>query len=428
MWNGAPRGVVAPTPRCGRAAIGYARRAVDADKLLQRYEAAFEGLEAPFAYVDLDAMGANASAMLDRAAGKPIRIASKSVRCRDLLERVGELDDRFRGLLCLTLEEALFLSEAGFADLVVAYPTTDRRAIAEVARRVATDPGSAPTLMVDDVVQLDLIEGASGSGGGPVRVAIDVDVGYRALRGALELGPKRSPIRDGGAARALAEEIVARPGLELDGLMAYEGQIAGVGDATPGARARNLAVRAMQRRSIADVRARRAEMVAAVREVAALRFVNGGGTGSLELTSAEPAVTELAAGSGFYAPVLFDHYSRFELTPAAGFAVPVVRRPAPGIATALGGGYVASGVPGEDRLPEPFLPAGLRLDAEEAAGEAQTPLLGEAALRLRIGDRVYMRHAKAGELCERFDSLHLISGAEIVEEVPTYRGEGHCFL
>jgi D-serine deaminase-like pyridoxal phosphate-dependent protein len=139
-------------------------------------------------------------------------------------------------------------------------------------------------------------------------------------------------------------------------------------------------------------------------------------------------VTEVAAGSGLFAPALFDRYRSFAPTPAAFFAIPVVRRPSPGVATALGGGYVASGPPARDRLPEPVYPPGLRLDPREGAGEAQTPLLGPAADSLRVGDRVWMRHAKAGELCERFSSLFLVSGERILEEVPTYRGEGRCFL
>jgi D-serine deaminase-like pyridoxal phosphate-dependent protein len=168
--------------------------------------------------------------------------------------------------------------------------------------------------------------------------------------------------------------------------------------------------------------------VEAVSAVAELEFVNGGGTGSIELTAAEKAVTEIAAGSGFYAPVLFDYYRAFELRPAAMFALPVVRRPARRIATALGGGYLASGPGDRLRLPEPYLPAGLRLDPLEGAGEVQTPLLGDAAARLRVGDRVYMRHVKAGELCERFNSLYLVEGDAIVDQVPTYRGEGRAFL
>jgi D-serine deaminase-like pyridoxal phosphate-dependent protein len=165
-----------------------------------------------------------------------------------------------------------------------------------------------------------------------------------------------------------------------------------------------------------------------VGELTELEFVNGGGTGSLELTAAEDAVTEVTAGSGFYAPALFDHYSRFRLTPAAGFALPVVRKPSPKVATALGGGYLASGSGDRARLPSPWLPAGLSLDPGEGAGEVQTPLLGAAAAGLEIGDRAYLRHAKAGELCERFNTLHLVEGDEIVDVVPTYRGDGKAFL
>ena len=398
------------------------------DALHDRYEAIFEGIEAPFAFVDLDALDANADAMLARAGGKPIRVASKSVRCRQVLDRIDGHDERFRGLLCFTLPEALMLAEAGRRDIVVAYPTVDRHAISRLAELAHADPQAAPVLMVDEAAQLDLIEGSVGAGPTPIPVAIDIDVGYRALGGAIQAGPKRSPIRTAAVARRFAEEIASRPGLQLVGLMAYEGQVAGVGDAAPGRAIRNLGIRRMQRASMAEIAERRAEIAAAVSAVAPLRFVNGGGTGSLELTTREEAVTELAAGSGFYAPALFDDYSRFTLRPAAGFALPVVRRSAPGCVTALGGGYVASGAAGEDRLPAPWLPAGLHLDKFEGAGEVQTPLLGEVAVRLRVGDRVYMRHAKAGELCERFDRLHLVAGDAIVAEAPTYRGEGYAFL
>jgi D-serine deaminase-like pyridoxal phosphate-dependent protein len=159
-----------------------------------------------------------------------------------------------------------------------------------------------------------------------------------------------------------------------------------------------------------------------------LQIVNGGGTGSLHSTAVEPAITEVAAGSGLYGPTLFDAYRAFAPRPAALFALPVVRRPGRGVVTALGGGYLASGSADAARLPQPHLPAGLRLDSQEGAGEVQTPLLGDVADRLRIGDRVYLRHGKAGELCERFASLYLLEGGRIVDEVATYRGEGQCFL
>ena len=393
-----------------------------------RYEATFAEVEAPFAFVDLDAMWSNAAAMLDRAGGKPIRVASKSLRCRPLLERILASDKRFAGLMTFTLPETLWLAERGYENLLLAYPTTDVEALRELALRSVANPGGAPIVMVDCVEHLDAIESVLGAGAAPVRVCIDVDAGWWAFGGRAKIGPKRSPVRTVEQAVALAQEIERRPQLELAALMVYEGQIAGVGDRPPGRRLRGATIRWMQRRSAAELAKRRGAIVAAIRELTPLPIVNGGGTGSLELTGAEEAVTEVTAGSGFYAPTLFDAYSRFTLTPAAGFALPVVRKPTPRVATALGGGYLASGSGDVARLPSPWLPAGLRLDPEEGAGEVQTPVLGDPAAQLSIGDRVYFRHAKAGELCERFEVLHLVEGGEIVDVVPTYRGEGHAFL
>jgi D-serine deaminase-like pyridoxal phosphate-dependent protein len=393
-----------------------------------RYERVFSEVEAPFAFVDLDAMWTNAEDMARRACGKPIRLATKSVRCRELLQRVLARGEGFAGLLTFTLPETLWLASEGFENLLLAYPTADRSALSELAVRSAANPDQAPVVMVDCVEHLEMIESVLGTGAAPVRLCIDVDAGWWTLGGRVKAGPKRSPVHTVADAVSLAREIEARPQLRLVALMAYEGQIAGVGDRPPGRRLRGAAIRFMQRRSDRELRKRRGKVVSAVREVAEIELVNGGGTGSLELTAADQSVTELAAGSGLYAPVLFDHYSRFTPTPAAAFALPVVRRPGRGVVTALGGGYLASGSGDAVRLPSPWLPEGLRLDPEEGAGEVQTPLLGEAADGLRIGERVYFRHTKAGELCERFDSLYLVEGGEIVDQVPTYRGEGRTFL
>jgi D-serine deaminase-like pyridoxal phosphate-dependent protein len=387
-----------------------------------RLDRATAGLEPPFAVVDLDAFDANAADLLRRATGTPVRLATKSVRARALQARA--LSAGFRGQLCFTLPEALWLAGLGAEDLVVAYPTADRAGL----RALASGPhASAVTVMVDSREHLDLIE-AAACGGAPVRVAIDVDAGWWPLLGRVRIGAKRSPVRTPQQAASLAAEIVSRPGLRLAGLMAYEAQIAGVGDAPPGNPLRGAALRAMQRASGREIADRRAAIVSAVREVAPLRFVNGGGTGSVEATAAEASVTEVAAGSGLFAPTLFDAYRAFTPRPAAFFALPVVRRPSPRAATVLGGGYPASGPAGRDRLPRPAFPPGLRLDPLEGAGEVQTPLLGRGARSLRVGDRVWMRHAKAGELCERFDVLHLVQGDRRVATVPTYRGEGRTFL
>ncbi len=407
---------------------------MDPETLKARYDAILATATPPFAFVDLDALGRNAAALLAQGGGLPIRVASKSVRSTALLRRILDLDPGFRGVLAFTLPEALHLSERGFENIVVGYPTVDRGAISRAARIEAESPAGAPVLMVDDRPHLDLIEGAIGAGAASVRVCLDIDAGWWPLGGRLaRIGPKRSPVHDAERARRMAREIEDRPGTRLAGLMAYEGQIAGVGDRVPGRPLRSAAIRAMQRGSLRDLRRRLPGIVAAVRETVAetgagLEFVNGGGTGSLARTAALGVVDELTAGSGFYAPALFDTYRSLALEPAAFFCLPVVRRPVGGIATLLGGGYVASGAAGRDRLPEPHLPGGLRLDRSEGAGEVQTPVTGAAAYSLRIGDRVYLRHAKAGELCERFDRLYLIEGEAIVDEVATYRGEGRTFL
>jgi D-serine deaminase-like pyridoxal phosphate-dependent protein len=394
----------------------------------RRYEHAFADVDAPFAFVDLDGMWQNARDMLRRAAGKPIRVASKSLRCRPLVERILAHDPGFQGLLTYTLPETLWLAGHGISDLVLAYPTVDRGALAALAEVTDGDPSGAPVVMVDCREHLDLIERVVGSGHSPIRVAIEIDVSYWLAGGRVKIGAKRSPVRTPAAASALARDIATRQGVRLVGLMAYEAQIAGVGDRVPGKRLRSALIGAMQRSSAREIRERRAQVVAAVAEVTELEFVNGGGTGSIESTGSESAVTEIAAGSGFYAPALFDNYSSFSPRPAAIFALPIVRKPSRSIATALGGGYLASGIGDATRLPRPYLPPGLRFDSMEGAGEVQTPLLGEAARDLKVGDNVYMRHTKAGELCERFNELYLVSGSEIVDQVPTYRGEGRCFL
>jgi D-serine deaminase-like pyridoxal phosphate-dependent protein len=403
------------------------------EQAYERLERATEGLQAPFALIDLDAMNANARDLVRRAGGKPIRLASKSLRCRGLQERV-LAGEGFRGTLAYTLPEALWLAEHGARDIVVAYPTADATALRELAERSGQDAGSI-AVMVDSAEQLPLIErAASGVAGVRVRVCLDIDAGWRALGGRARVGVKRSPAHTPQQAAELATAVVASESVQLVGVMMYEAQIAGVGDTPPGRPLRARAIRAMQALSTRELAARRAAVVEAVEGVLAragqqpLELVNGGGTGSLERTSRERAVSELTAGSGLYAPGLFDAYRAFSPTPAALFALPVVRRPGPGVVTALGGGYLASGAGDGARLPHPYLPAGLRLDGEEGAGEVQTPLLGKAADGLALGARVYLRHAKAGELCERFTTMHVLEGDRIVDELPTYRGEGVCFL
>ncbi|RRS02115.1 amino acid deaminase/aldolase [Glycomyces terrestris] len=396
-----------------------------ADQRFGALDRATAGLQPPFAAVDLDAFDTNAAILRRNAIGKPLRLASKSLRCRALMRRA-LAQPGFKGVLGFTLPEALWLAEE-FDDVVVAYPTADTdalRALAaddELARRI--------TLMVDSVEHLDFLSRhVEPNPSRPLRLCLELDVSLELLGGRVHLGAFRSPVRTPDQALDMAHEIDKRPGVRLVGIMGYEGQIAGVQDAYSAAALKSPIVRLMQTVSKAELAERRAEAVAAVRRVTDLEFVNGGGTGSVVSTATDPSVTEIAAGSGLYSPALFDGYRSIRPLPAAFFALPVVRRPKRGMVTALGGGWIASGAPGRDRLPKPTFPLGLRYVATEGAGEVQTPLRGRAADGLAVGDRVWMRHAKAGELAERVNTLHLVQRGEVVDEVPTYRGEGRAFV
>jgi D-serine deaminase-like pyridoxal phosphate-dependent protein len=398
---------------------------VEHSAMLKRLDRATADLETPVAVVDLAAFDTNAAALAARSGGKPLRVASKSVRCRALLNRVLGRPG-WHGVMAYTLPEAIWLVRSGVSDdVLVAYPSVDRTAIAELT--AAPELAAAVTLMVDDVAHLDLVDAVTAPGERPdVRICLELDASWRPA-GPLHVGVRRSPVHAAAQAGALAQRIAARPGFRLVGLMSYEAHIAGVGDAPPGQAWRARAIRLMQRRSFPELLRRRGAAVAAVRQHADLEFVNGGGTGSVAATASDPSVTEVAAGSGLYGPTLFDAYTTWRPIPAAMFALSVVRRPAPRIATVLGGGWIASGPADKSRLPTPWLPTGLRFRSDEGAGEVQTPLLGAAAEELRPGDRVWFRHAKAGELCEHVNELHLVDG-DTATPAPTYRGEGHAFL
>jgi D-serine deaminase-like pyridoxal phosphate-dependent protein len=393
----------------------------------ERLKHAVRGERMPHALVDLPAFDANLDRCVARLNGKRLRIATKSVRSPELLRR---LLDRgrgaCRGLMCFAVSEAEWLIEQGFDDLLVAYPSVQAADVDAIAR--ATAAGKDVSIVVDSIAHLEALASAGRAKSVRCRAVIELDLSWR-IPG-LHFGVRRSPLRSVEDVLRLLRAARRLDSVEVVGLMAYEAHLAGVPDRTPGAPARSAVVRALKRLAAPAAARLRAETVAAARaEGFALGIVNGGGTGSLPATAAEPAVTEVTAGSAFFDPHLFDGVTGLELAPACFFACQVVRAPDPGIVTCHGGGYVASGEAGPDRLPVPWLPAGLELLAHEGAGEVQTPLrTTRASVRLAPGDPVFFRHAKAGELAERFNELLLVDGDRIIGRAKTYRGHGLAFL
>ncbi|AVZ41193.1 MULTISPECIES: alanine racemase [unclassified Dietzia] len=390
-------------------------RASDA---VEAVDVATTGLDAPLAALHLPTLRTNLADLRRRAGGTRIRIASKSVRSRGVLEEVLgpglRGDESVRGIMAYSLAEALWLVEAGCRDVLLGYPSVDRGALG----RLGADPAAlgAVTLMVDDERHLEI---ARESGAGGARVCVDVDASLRL--GPLHLGVRRSPLRSPVDVEPLVRRAVDM-GFRVVGAMFYEAQVAGVPDDVRGVGL----VKRLSMRRLLGVRHAVADVIAGLTGERP-EIVNSGGSGSIAESAADPAVTEVTAGSGLFVPGLFDHYRSFTPRPSLFYALPAVRTPARGLTTFLYGGYVASGAPGPDRLPVPALPTGLRYLGREGAGEVQTPVRGDVA----IGDRAWWRHAKAGEVCERFDTLHVVDdtaqGSAVVDRWPTYRGEGKCF-
>lgn len=389
------------------------------------YKKVFDGHPMPFAFVDLDLLDQNIRQIASRACGKRIRLASKSIRCTGILRRIFAADTCFQGIMCYTALEAVYLASQGFDDLLIGYPAWNEHDIAAVAS--ATAGGARITLMIDSIEHVERIEAMASQHGVRLPLCLEVDMSMD-IPG-LHFGVWRSPVRSVEQAKPIIERIKASSHVLLDGVMGYEAQVAGLGDNFPGQRAKNALVRRLKQRSIGEIAERRAAIVALVRSRGIMpRFVNGGGTGSIDSTREEAVVTEITAGSGFYAPALFDNYRDFRYAPAAAFAIEIVRRPRPSLYTCLGGGYIASGSTGPEKQPAPYLPEGAKLLPLEGAGEVQTPISYDGPLTLHIGDPIFMRHSKAGELCERFTHLYLVSDGRIVDKVMTYRGDEQCFI
>ncbi|MEZ4316993.1 MAG: alanine racemase [Myxococcota bacterium] len=379
--------------------------------------AALEGQRRPCALVDLDAFDRNLDRLLAPLGSHTLRVASKSVRVPKLLERVLQRPG-CRGVLCTHVEEARLLAERGLDDLLVAYPPAPEDAPAYAALTAA---GTRVWAMVDAVPAVRALAEAARTAGVEVELCVDIDLSLRV--GGVHIGVRRSPLRSAEQVLALAQVIADTPGVRLTAVLAYEAQVAGVQDRTGSVQ--DLAMKWVKHRSRALAVERRQAVVDGLRDAGfAIEVVNGGGTGSVDFTATDPSVTEISAGSGLFCPHLFDGYAGLALEPSAFFALAVTRSSDSGYATCFGGGYVASGSAGPDRLPRPWWPEGLSVVGIEGFGEVQTPF---GAPGLSWGDTVLCRHAKAGELTEHFAEVVLIAGGSVVDVVPTYRGLGARF-
>jgi len=390
----------------------------------EMYKKAISGKPLPIACLDLDMLDKNISSLLERSRTKPVRIATKSIRSVTVLKYIQEKSESFIGFMSFTLEEACFISDNGLDNILLGYPTMQRAAIEEVGNRIKN--GKNIVLMVDREEHVSQLNTIGKEIGCSFSVCIDVDVSTKFP--GVYFGVHRSSVKSNQDFTQLLNTIVNCENVEPVGLMGYEAQIAGVSDGQHGKKTKSSIVRTLKKRSIPKIAARRKILVKLYKGITDREpiIVNAGGTGSIESSVEENWVNEVTIGSGFYQPSLFDDYKLFKHEPAAFFGLEVARKPRPGIYTLNGGGYIASGSFGPSKLPRPYLPSGMNLEKNEGAGEVQTPVYYSGELKL--GDPVFFRHAKAGELFERFNTISLIRNGEIINVCNTYRGDGYSFL
>lgn len=395
----------------------------------EQYREILAGERLPAAFVNMDALDENIRRTLDiiSGCGKTLRVASKSLRCSGLIKYVMEKGGpQFKGLMCYTVEEAAFLMQEGFDDLLISYPTVRASDMGLMAKM--TLEGAHVYLIADCEEHILALADAGRKAGAKISAALEVDMSYRPAGNALHIGVRRSPLRSAKRVEELIS-LAEKNGVRVAGIMGYEAQIAGLADNTPFSRALNPAKGLIKKLSRPYVAEKRHDISEHLEKLGVkIEFFNGGGTGSLHSTRVDKSVTELTAGSGFLCPRLFSYYRNLDLLPAAFFALQAVRVPAPGMVACHGGGYVASGEAGPDKLPLPFLPEGCKLIHMEGAGEVQTPVVLPKGANISIGDPVIFRHAKAGELAERFNEYLLIRNISAAGRMATYRGTGKCFL
>lgn len=393
-------------------------------KTYQQYKQAFKNQQFPLAYVDMDLLDENIEAILDRTHRGNIRVASKSVRSIGILEYIFSKSNRFQGIMSFTAEESIMLVEKGFDDILLGYPCVDENLIRKVAIKISE--GKTIVLMVDLIEHIQQINKIGQEKNIQIPICIDLDCSSDF--GPIHFGVWRSSITNNDKLQVLLDEIKKSDFVKLDGLMGYEAQIAGLGDAVKGD-FKNPIIKFLKKRSIKEIQKRRTSAIELIQQNGfKLRFVNGGGTGSIKETLQEKDITEVTIGSGFYSPTLFDNYSKFQFKPSAGFAVQIVRNPKPNYYTCHGGGYIASGEIGTLKEPKIHLPKNAKLDKNEGCGEVQTPIIYHGNEVLKLADPIFFRHAKAGELCERFNELYLLINNQIQKKITTYRGDGECFL
>ena len=380
---------------------------------------------APSAWLNLDALDANIQRVNALTQKVNLRVATKSVRCIDVLKYIQAQSPNFIGLMSFCAGESVYLLEQGFDNILCAYPTFDRGAIAKTIAFMKN--GATMIWMVDRFEHWQVLEEVGREHDVELQLCLDINMSMPMPK--LYFGTKRSALFRVADIKKLLKQTENFTHTKITAMMGYEGQIAGLPETPPDKALLAPAIRALKSLSKKQVSARRFKIADWLRRQGFdLTLINGGGSGSLAFTCAQPEITEITVGSAYYYPALFSHMdSMQDFSPAAGFVLPITRHPEPTVVTCQGGGFIASGALGPDKLPQVVYPDNLAILKDEGFGEVQTPMQAKGKLTVAIGDYVWCRHAKAGELCEHFNELITYRDSKACGSMTTYRGAGQCF-
>ncbi|MDX1787219.1 MAG: alanine racemase [Psychrobacter sp.] len=408
--------------------------------------------KAPSAWLDMDALDHNITLINQKTKSVQLRLATKSIRSIDVLHYIKDKSPNFIGLMSYAADESVYLLENGFDNILCAYPTLDMASVA--ATFDYTKQGATMIWMVDRPEHVDVLNEVGKIHDVVIDVCLDINMSMPLPK--LYFGTKRSALMSIKDVKKLLKHIKKCRHINVSAAMGYEAQIAGLPEHLPGKALLSPAIRLLKSRSQRQVSKRRRSIVEYLNKQGyTLKLVNGGGSGSMDFTSSQPEVSEITVGSAYYKPAYFDYMdSMHEFQPAAGFVLPVTRQPEKNVITCHSGGFIASGATGADKAPVIHYPEYLSLLNDEGFGEVQTPMAISKTRkngntpRFSIGDVVWCRHAKAGELCEHFNELicyrhsaqsttdgfarsegtrPIINIKTKNQVMTTYRGEGKCF-
>ena len=444
----------------------------------------------PAMFVEMNVLDRNIDKVIQivQSSNKTIRIASKSIRVPTITNYI--LHRAFphaKGLMCYCVPEAQYYAQFHQVyDLLVAYPTvqpSDLLITWELSTIHLTDDyfhfihddkkevlsGFVKkkfdiTLMIDCVEHLEILnnfwdlklneikekrpELYNQYQQVKLRICIDVDLSYRPFFGLLHFGAHRSPIRTINNFEIIVKSALKFPHLKIVGVMTYEAQIAGVPNLNPYTKLLNPIIQILQKFSSKNVLQKRVEILKVLsKNNIKLEFFNGGGTGNIQQACSDPSLSEVTAGSGFFQCCLMDYYSSNDNECALSFAIQVTRSCEINSITCQSGGFIASGSSCWDkfvfshhfnyqlkliclsnRAPTIFLPDDLKVIDQEGFGEVQTPIIGKGTKNVKLGDPIFCRPAKAGEIAENFNYYYLKRNDELLCTANTYRGDGFRFF